>query len=108
MCRSWRRPAARASRRIATTLSTEDNFSGKGESVGKGVKTSTATTVEEANAADEEPSSQFQINQAGGVAAQSSTSKGAEHVYTGPGGAPSRGSTGAGQGSVPAGMGVSD
>ena len=48
--------------RGGTTLSTEDNFSGKGESVGKGVKTSTATTVEEANAADEEPSTKFQIN----------------------------------------------
>ena len=47
-------------------------------------------------------------NTAGGTSSQSATSKGGEHVYKGPGGAPSRGTTGAGQGSVPAGMGVSD
>ena len=75
--------------------------------MGKDVKTSTATTVEEANAADE-PSSQFQINTAGGPASQSATSQGGETVNTAPASAASRGSTGAGQGSVPAGLGVSD
>ena len=88
-----------------TTLSTENEYSGKGEDMGKGVKTSTATTVEEANAADE-PSSHFQINTAGGAASQSATNKGGSTVYTGPSGAASRGSTGAGKG--PEGMGVSD
>ena len=76
--------------------------------MGEAVPTSTATTVEGANAADEEPSSQFQINTAGGGAAQSATNAGGETVHKGPGGAASRGSTGAGQGSVPAGLGVSD
>ena len=90
-----------------TTLSTENEYSGKGEDMGKGVKTSTATTVEEANAADE-PSSQFQINTSAGPASQSTTNKGGDTVNTAPASAASRGSTGAGQGSVPAGMGVSD
>ena len=64
--------------------------------MGEAVPTSTATTVEGANAAKEEPSSQFQINTAGGPAAQSATSKGGETVHKGPGGAPSRGTMGAG------------
>ena len=64
--------------------------------MGEAVPTSTATTVEGANAADEEPSSKFQINTSGGVASQSATSKGGETVHTGPGGAMSRATTGAG------------
>ena len=88
-----------------TTLSTENEYSGKGEDMGKGVKTSTATTVEEANAADE-PSSKFQINTAGGPSTQSeSDCTGSGCIYT-TGGAKSRGTTGAGKG--PEGMGVSD
>ena len=79
-----------------TPLSTEDQFSGSGEDMGEAVPTSTATTVEGANAADEEPSSKFQINTSGGVASQSATSKGGETVHTGPGGAMSRATTGAG------------
>ncbi len=45
----------------------------------------TATTVEGANAADEEPSSHFKINTAGGPASQSSSNAGGETVYKGPG-----------------------
>ena len=90
-----------------TTLSTEDNFSGSGEDMGEAVPTSTATTVEGANAADEEePSSQFQINTAAGPSTQSeSDCTGSGCIYT-TGGAKSRGTTGAGKG--PEGMGVSE
>ncbi len=79
-----------------TTLSTENEYSGKGEDMGKGVKTSTATTVEEANAADKPSTKAPIINTAGGVASQSSSNAGGSTVYTGPSGAASRGSTGAG------------
>ena len=75
--------------------------------MGEAVPTSTATTVEAANAADEEePSSQFQINTAAGPSTQSeSDCTGSGCIYT-TGGAKSRGTTGAGKG--PEGMGVSD
>ena len=73
--------------------------------MGEAVPTSTATTVEGANAADE-PSSQFQINTAAGPSTQSeSDCTGSGCIYT-TGGAASRGTTGAGKG--PEGMGVSD
>ena len=89
-----------------TPLSTEDQFSGSGEDMGEAVPTSTATTVEGANAAKEEPSSQFQINTAAGPSTQSeSDCTGSGCIYT-TGGAKSRGTTGAGKG--PEGMGVSD
>jgi len=66
-----------------TTLSTENEYSGKGEDMGKGVNTSTATTVEEANAADkEEPSTKTPIiNTAGGVASQSG-GRASDGIYT--------------------------
>ena len=87
-----------------TTLSTENEYSGKGEDMGKGVKTSTATTVEEANAADKPSTKAPIINTAGGVASQSG-GRASDGIYR-TGGALSRGTTGAGKG--PDGMGVSD
>ena len=54
-----------------TTLSTENEYSGKGEDMGKGVKTSTATTVEEANAADKPSTKTPIINSAAGPSPQS-------------------------------------
>ena len=56
-----------------TPLSTEDQFSGSGEDMGEAVPTSTATTVEGANAADkEEPSTKTPIiNTAAGPSTQS-------------------------------------
>ena len=90
------------------TLSTEDNFSGSGEDMGEAVPTSTATTVEAANAADkEEPSTKTPIiNTAAGPSTQSeSDCTGSGCIYT-TGGAKSRGTTGAGKGAE--GMGVSD
>ena len=72
--------------------------------MGKGVKTSTATTVEEANAADKPSTKAPIINTAGGVASQSG-GRASDGIYT-TGSATVR--DGAGQGSVPAGLGVSD
>ena len=56
-----------------TTLSTENEYSGEGESTGEAVKHSTtATTVEAANAADKEPSTKTPIiNTAAGPSTQS-------------------------------------
>ena len=91
-----------------TPLSTEDQFSGSGEDMGEAVPTSTATTVEAANAADkEEPSTKTPIiNTAAGPSTQSeSDCTGSGCIYT-TGGAKTRGTTGAGKG--PEGMGVSD
>ena len=91
-----------------TPLSTEDKFSGSGEDMGEAVPTSTATTVEAANAADKEaPSTKTPIiNTAAGPSTQSeSDCTGSGCIYT-TGGAKSRGTTGAGKG--PEGMGVSD
>ena len=65
--------------------------------MGKGVKTSTATTVEEANAADKPTTKAPIINTAGGVASQSG-GRASDGIYT-TGGAASRATTGAGQGS---------
>ena len=69
-----------------TTLSTEDNFSGSGEDMGEAVPTSTATTVEGANAADEEPS-HFKINTAGGTSSQSACT-GSDCIHKTGGGTP--------------------
>ena len=87
---------------------TEELASGSGEDMGEAVPTSTATTVEAANAADkEEPSTKTPIiNTAAGPSTQSeSDCTGSGCIYT-TGGAKSRGTTGAGKG--PEGMGVSD
>ena len=91
-----------------TTLSTENEYSGKGEDMGKGVKTSTATTVEEANAADKPSTKTPIINTAAGPSTQSESDCTGSGCIITTGSAASRGTTGAGQGSVPAGMGVSD
>ena len=66
-----------------TTLSTENEYSGEGESTGEAVKHSTtATTVEAANAADKEPSTKSPIiNTAGGVASQSG-GRASDGIYT--------------------------
>ena len=89
-----------------TPLSTEDQFSGSGEDMGEAVPTSTATTVEGANAAEEPSTKTPIINTAGGPSTQSeSACTGSGCIYT-TGGAKSRGTTGAGKG--PEGMGVSD
>ena len=69
-----------------TTLSTENEYSGSGETTGEAVKHSTtATTVEGANAADKPSTKAPIINTAGGVASQSATNAGGETVHTGPG-----------------------
>ena len=90
-----------------TTLSTENEYSGEGESTGEAVKHSTtATTVEAANAADTPSTKAPIINTAAGPSTQSeSDCTGSGCIYT-TGGAKSRGTTGAGKG--PEGMGVSD
>ena len=70
-----------------TTLSTENEYSGEGESTGEAVKHSTtATTVEGANAADEEPS-HFKINTAGGTSSQSACT-GSDCIHKTGGGTP--------------------
>jgi hypothetical protein len=81
-----------------TTLSTENEYSGEGESTGEAVKHSTtATTVEAANAADKPSTKTPIINTAGGVASQSSSNAGGETVHTGPGTATVRNGAGNGK-----------
>ena len=78
-----------------TALSTENEYSGEGESTGEAVKHSTtATTVEAANAADKPSTKTPIINTAGGVASQSG-GRASDGIYK-TGGAPSRATTGAG------------
>ena len=65
-----------------TTLSTENEYSGEGESTGEAVKHSTtATTVEAANAADKPSTKTPIINTAGGVASQSG-GRASDGIYT--------------------------
>ena len=64
-----------------TTLSTKDEFSGSGEDMGEAVPTSTATTVEGANAADHQHGRPPIIKTAGGVASQSG-GRASDGIYT--------------------------
>ena len=64
-----------------TPLSTEDQFSGSGEDMGEAVPTSTATTVEGANAADHQHGRPPIIKTAGGVASQSG-GRASDGIYT--------------------------